>query len=263
MGSSTQSTIEVPTELVLVVDDEPAVRETIAFNLKREGLTVAQASTGAEALALATSLDPDAIVLDVMLPEMTGYEVCRAVRERSAVPILMLSARGEEIDRIVGLDIGADDYLTKPFAMRELVARVRAMLRRGRMVKALAARPAPEAVESEPIAALTDSVLAMPSPGAFGTVEIDHPRRLARVRGEEVSLTSKEFDLLAYLVKHPGIVLSRQALLREVWGYHHPVDTRTVDVHIRWLRQKIETFPSEPTMIVTVRGHGYRFSGDV
>lgn len=267
LGSETQTNIDASPELVLVVDDEPTVRETIAFNLKREGLTVAQASTGAEGLALAISLNPDVIVLDVMLPEMTGYEVCRAVRERSAVPILMLSARGEEIDRIVGLDIGADDYLVKPFAMRELVARVRAMLRRGRMVKALAVRSQPERVEPESSANTADS----PAEAATGDrdnahvsgpVEIDHPRRLVRVRGEEVALTSKEFDLLAYLVRHPGIVLSRQALLREVWGYHHPVDTRTVDVHIRWLRQKIEISPSEPIMIVTVRGHGYRYSGD-
>ncbi|MGN6030468.1 MAG: winged helix-turn-helix domain-containing protein [Thermomicrobiales bacterium] len=252
--------------LVLVVDDEMAVRETIAFNLKREGLEVAQAMTGTEALAMARQLDPDVIVLDVMLPEMTGYEVCRAVREFSAVPILLLSARGEEIDRVVGLEIGADDYLTKPFAMRELVARVRAMLRRTRMVKALATRAddpaAPEVVDGAAMTAIADLPASDARPAASaGPVEIDHPRRVARVRGTEVTLTSKEFDLLAYLVRHPGIVLSREALLREVWGYQHRVDTRTVDVHIRWLRQKIEEYPSEPVLIMTVRGHGYRFVG--
>ncbi|HWK80975.1 MAG TPA: response regulator transcription factor [Thermomicrobiales bacterium] len=260
-GSSTHQA-----NLVLVVDDEMAVRETVAFNLKREGLEVAQAMTGTEAVALAKQLDPDVIVLDVMLPEMTGYEVCRAVREFSAVPILLLSARGEEIDRVVGLEIGADDYLTKPFAMRELVARVRAMLRRTRMVKALAARADDPGMADVAPAAATVAGTETPAPDArpaeaTGPVEIDHPRRVVRVRGEEVTLTSKEFDLLAYLVKHPGIVLSREALLREVWGYHHRVDTRTVDVHIRWLRQKIEEYPSEPVLIMTVRGHGYRFVG--
>ena len=188
MDSQTLPTTELPNELVLVVDDELSVRETIAFNLRREGLRVAQAATGSQALALATDLDPDAIVLDVMLPEMTGYEVCRAVRERSAVPILMLFARGEEIDRIVGLDIGADDYLTKPFAMRELIARVRAMLRRGRMVKALAARSAPEpaapddAESGSGVEAPRAEETEVPS---VGPIEIDHPRRQVLVRGED------------------------------------------------------------------------------
>ena len=254
-------------DLVLVVDDEMAVRETIAFNLRREGLEVAQATTGSEALAKARELDPDAIVLDVMLPEMTGYEVCRSVREFSAVPILLLSARGEEIDRVVGLEIGADDYLTKPFAMRELVARVRAMLRRNRMVKDMAVRAgerdSPDSTlgtTPPPVRGTTATADARQSQ-VVGPIEIDHPRRAVRVRGQDVTLTSKEFDLLAYLVKHPGIVLSRDALLREVWGYQHRVDTRTVDVHIRWLRQKIEEYPSEPVLIMTVRGHGYRFVG--
>ena len=269
LAGSPDSSPSRQVELVLVVDDEMAVRETIAFNLRREGLDVAQATTGSEALALARQLDPDVIVLDVMLPEMTGYEVCRAVREHSAVPILLLSARGEEIDRVVGLEIGADDYLTKPFAMRELVARVRAMLRRNRMVKELAVR-AGDAVSSEgaPSGTAAPERVEAPGPGSeaqapqvVGPIEIDHPRRAVRVRGKDVTLTSKEFDLLAYLVKHPGIVLSRDALLREVWGYQHRVDTRTVDVHIRWLRQKIEEYPSEPVLIMTVRGHGYRFAG--
>ncbi|MGC4190342.1 MAG: response regulator transcription factor [Thermomicrobiales bacterium] len=248
-----------------MVDDELAVRETIAFNLRREGLEVVQAQTGSEALALARSLAPDAIVLDVMLPEMTGYEVCRSVREFSTVPILLLSARGEEIDRVVGLDIGADDYLTKPFAMRELVARVRAMLRRTRMVQALADQSGePSAPEGERPGVVERDGPRVPAPVASavqqaGPIEIDHPRRVVRVRGSDVTLTSKEFDLLAYLMKHAGIVLSREALLREVWGYQHRVDTRTVDVHIRWLRQKIEEYPSEPVLIMTVRGHGYRF----
>ena len=253
-------------DLVLVVDDEPAVRETIAFNLRREGLAVAVAESGSEALVLARQLDPAVIVLDVMLPEMTGYEVCQAVRATSAVPILFLSARGEEIDRVVGLEIGADDYLTKPFAMRELVARVRAMLRRNRMMRAMIDAPSepapssPDAVASAPQTAPARDA-TIPAPSTVGPIEIDLPRRAVRVRGTGVALTSREFDLLAYLVRHPGIVLSRDALLREVWGYQYRIDTRTVDVHIRSLRQKIEEHPAEPSLILTVRGHGYRFDG--
>ncbi len=249
--------------LVLVVDDEPTVRETIAINLRREGLEIALASSGPEAVAQSRNLSPDLIVLDVMLPGMDGFEVCRVIREQSTVPILLLSARSEEIDRVVGLEIGADDYLTKPFAMRELVARVRAMLRRSRMQA-----PAPAAVAEPPSAATNPSSedgkkdsppLSVSGGFVAGDITIDVPRRQVQAAGESLALTSKEFDLLLYLVRHPGIVLSRDALLREVWGYNYPVDTRTIDVHIRWLRQKIERDASAPARIITVRGHGYRF----
>ncbi len=250
--------------LVLVVDDEPTVRETIAINLRREGLEVAFASSGTEAVEQARRLTPDLIVLDVMLPGMDGFEVCRVVREQSTVPILLLSARAEEIDRVVGLEIGADDYLTKPFAMRELVARVRAMLRRSRMQAPLVSPPSPElpSVFSEPFkAAVGGDSVPVNTSGCIiaGGISIDVPRRQVHSAGESLSLTSKEFDLLLYFVRHPGIVLSRDALLREVWGYNYPVDTRTIDVHIRWLRQKIEVDASAPLRIITVRGHGYRF----
>ncbi len=249
---------------VLVVDDEPNVRETVAINLRREGLEVEFASDGLEAIEKARSSKPDVVVLDIMLPGIDGFQVCRTIREESTVPILLLSARGEEIDRVVGLELGADDFLAKPFAMRELVARVRAMLRRAKMVGS--------AGEHDPDANHSDGALV--SQGATsitgrkqrdsgsiesGDVSIDFPRRHASVGGEPLDLKPKEFDLLAYFVRQPGIVLTREALLREVWGYNYPVDTRTVDVHVRWLRQKIEENPSQPIRIVTVRGHGYRF----
>ncbi|MDQ3539363.1 MAG: response regulator transcription factor [Chloroflexota bacterium] len=249
---------------ILIVDDEPNVRDTVAFNLQREGLEVSFASDGVAAIDLARSLQPDVVVLDIMLPGIDGFQVCRTIREESTVPILLLSARGEEIDRVVGLELGADDFLAKPFAMRELVARVRAMLRRARMVtpgregRVAAGTVAPHQPLSP--AAIPEHLPAIGEQTVrAGDVTIDMPRRQVRVAGLQLELKSKEFDLLVYFTRHPGIVLTREALLREVWGYLHPVDTRTVDVHVRWLRQKIEHDPAEPLRIVTVRGHGYRF----
>jgi DNA-binding response OmpR family regulator len=189
---------------------------------------------------------PDAMVLDIMMPGMDGFEVCRRVRDVSTIPILLLSARGEEVDRVVGLEMGADDYLTKPFAMRELVARVRAMLRRVRMTAA------------DPQPGLGSTAVHKEEVVRAGDIEIDVPRRRATVNRATISLKPKEFDLLLYFARHPGIVLHRDALIREVWGYEFPIDTRMVDVHVRWLRQKIETDPSLPLRIETVRGHGYR-----
>ncbi len=230
---------------ILIVDDEATVREMVGFNLRADGHEVTFAGDGNEALAVARDTQPDLIVLDVMLPGRDGFDVCRTLRNESNVPILLLSARGEEVDRVVGLEIGADDYLSKPFAMRELVARVRAMLRRQRMSR-----------EAEPV---ND---AGPSPSTrslvVGDVTVDVARHEAFVAGNPVRLTAKEFALLEYLARHPGIVLSRDALLREVWGYDFPVGTRTIDVHIGWLRQKLEDDPARPKRILTVRGHGYR-----
>ena len=236
---------------VLVVDDEPNIRDAVAFNLRREGIAVSLAADGLEAVEQVRMLQPDLVVLDVMLPGMDGFEVCRRIREESTVPILVLSARGEEIDRIVGLELGADDYLVKPFAMRELVARVRAMLRRARM----------DGHGANGAASAAPQPASVPGSRAIhaGDLEIDAARRQARLAGQELALKPKEFDLLLYFARHPGVVLSRDALLREVWGYDYPVDTRTVDVHIRWLRQKIERDSAEPERILTVRGHGYRF----
>lgn len=235
---------------VLVVDDEPNIREMIAINLQREGLEVAFAEDGLGAVDTARAYQPDLIVLDIMMPGMDGFDVCRTIRQESTVPILLLSARGEEIDRIVGLELGADDFLVKPFAMRELVAHVRAMLRRSRM----SGSPPADAAGRPPG--------NQPDQGKLiraGDVEIDIARRSVTLGGVLLTLKPKEFDLLLYFARHPGIVLSRDALLREVWGYDYPVDTRTVDVHVRWLRQKIETEPSVPIRIETMRGHGYRF----
>ncbi|CAA9581470.1 MAG: Phosphate regulon transcriptional regulatory protein PhoB (SphR) [uncultured Thermomicrobiales bacterium] len=251
-------------KLILIVDDEPIVRETVAINLRREGLKVVFASDGLEAIETARSANPDVVVLDIMLPGMDGFEVCRTIREESTVPIILLSARGEEIDRVVGLELGADDFLVKPFAMRELVARVRAMLRRAKMVTA-AGEPASATVEPARRPGAPVAGRAQLDSGRIesGDVAIDVPRRRASVAGEMLDLKPKEFDLLAYFVRQPEIVLTREALLREVWGYAYHVDTRTVDVHVRWLRQKIEDDPAQPRRIVTVRGHGYRFVSHV
>ena len=233
--------------LVLVVDDEPSLRDAIAYSLKREGWRVELASDGLEALRLNGVLQPDLIVLDVMLPGLDGIQVCRAVRAKSDVPVLFLSAKGEDVDRILGLEIGGDDYLTKPFVMRELVARVRANLRRSQ--RAPAARPEP----LMPAAPLSET-------RRIGPLEIDPTAHTRRVDGALVALKPKEFDLLLYLMERPNVTLSREALLRHVWKYEHSVDTRTVDVHVRGLRQKIEADPSNPALIETVRGYGYRLT---
>jgi two-component system alkaline phosphatase synthesis response regulator PhoP len=240
---------------ILLVDDEPSLLDAVGYSLRREGYQVATAMDGREALTVARATRPDLVILDVMLPGLDGLHVCRTLRTESTVPILLLSARGEEIDRIVGLELGADDYLAKPFAMRELLARVRAMLRRVRMT-------APVAAASTFGSTAGTALDERQPPVVAGDLVVDGARRQASLAGESISLKPKEFDLLAYLVRHPGIVHSRDALLRRVWGYDHPVDTRTVDVHIRWLRQKIETEPSQPRRIETVRGHGYRFVAD-
>ena len=234
--------------LVLVVDDEPALQETIAYSLRREGWRVQVASDGIEAMRLSRELDPDLIVLDVMLPGMDGIQVCRSIRSYSNVPVLFLSARGEDVDRILGLEIGGDDYLTKPFVMRELVARVRANLRRSQRQ--------PVAPTLPPI---QDPVVAS-EVRRLGRIEVDPAAHTVRIGGESVSLKPKEFDLLLYLIEHPNVTVSREALLRNVWKYEHAVDTRTVDVHVRGLRQKIEPDAANPSYLVTVRGYGYRLA---
>jgi two-component system alkaline phosphatase synthesis response regulator PhoP len=250
-----------PVARILLVDDEPALLDAVGYTLRREGYTVDLIANGADALAVARSARPDLVVLDVMLPGMDGLQVCRALRAESTVPILLLSARGEEVDRVLGLELGADDYLTKPFAMRELLARVRAMLRRAGMAPSAGSGrdedgAGPE-VSAQPTAASGRRAVLI-----AGDLAIDPASRRATLRGEPLTLKPKEFDLLHYLARHPGIVLSRDALLRRVWGYDYPVDTRTVDVHVRWLRQKIEDDPARPRRIETVRGFGYRFAAD-
>lgn len=227
--------------VVLVVDDEPTIRETIAYTLRREGFAVETAAEGTRALAIARERMPDLIVLDVMLPGMDGLQVCRVLRHESAVPIIMLSARGEEVDRVVGLEIGADDYLTKPFAMRELVARIKAQLRRVHLETERAAKSD----------AVSDEI-------QIGDLRIDQSSHRVTVAGQELALKPMEYELLVYLARNPDRLFSRAQLLRNVWGYEVPVETRTVDVHIRWLRMKLGKFGGGVPTIETTRGVGYR-----
>ncbi len=242
---------------VLIVDDEPTLRDTLSFYLRREGFEVKAVEDGAAALVAARSDQPDLIVLDIMLPKLDGFQVCRTIRAESTVPILLLSARGEEFDRVLGLELGADDYLSKPFAFRELVARIRAMLRRAQMPgRSLGS------AEPEPVAIPAALARDADRPVSVGDISIDPLRRQATRSGAPLVLKPKEFDLLLHFARMPAIVHSRETLLRDVWGYDYPIDTRTVDVHIRWLRQKIEQDADAPQRIETVRGHGYRFVYD-
>ncbi|WXJ93650.1 Alkaline phosphatase synthesis transcriptional regulatory protein PhoP [Neomoorella carbonis] len=221
---------------VLIVDDEPAILELVSFNLQQAGFTTVTASDGAEALQKAATEKPDLIILDVMLPKVDGFEVCRSLRARGNTPILMLTARREEIDRVLGLELGADDYLTKPFSPRELVARVRAILRR--------------AAENQ---RQPDEILTI------GDVVINPASHVVTVKGKPVDLTLKEYQLLHLLAENRGRVFSREALLERLWEGEYYGDTRTIDVHIRHLREKIEENPSNPQYIITVRGVGYKF----
>lgn len=236
-------------EKILVVEDELTLQETLAYNLKRQGYEVTTAGDGASALDLARTLHPDLIILDIMLPGIDGYEVCRILRQEMNTPMLMLTARDDEIDRVVGLEVGADDYMTKPFSMRELLARVKAMLRRVRMMREEinASTAAPSAVTAETI--------------VFGNLTLDLTRREVRLAEQPLALKPKEFELLLFLAQHRGQALSREFILERVWDWNYIGDSRTVDVHIRWLREKIEQDPSSPNRIVTVRGAGYRFEG--
>ncbi|MCP4426995.1 MAG: response regulator transcription factor [Chloroflexi bacterium] len=237
---------------VLVVEDDVTLQETLTYNLIRQGYETLQTENGRAALKLAREQKPDLIILDVMLPGMDGFEVCRIVRKEFSVPVLMLTARAEEIDKIVGLEMGADDYLTKPFSMRELLARVKALLRRVALDR--------EEVASEQSGDFTirQSQTAVLT---FGNLDIDDGRREVRVDGKPVRLKPKEFDLLLFLARHRGIALSRDLLLERVWGWSYDGNSRTVDVHMRWLREKIEPDPGQASRIVTVRGVGYRFEG--
>jgi DNA-binding response OmpR family regulator len=234
-------------ESILVVEDEPALRDTLSYNLKKDGFAVEAVGDGRSALETARRLKPDLIVLDLMLPEIDGFEVCRILRQEMITPILMLTARDDEIDRVVGLEVGADDYLTKPFSMRELMARVKAQLRRSRLLKEELDRVS---VEEKPQDKLT-----------FGNLVVNRTRREMTLDGEPLSLKPQEYDLLLFFAEHKGQMLSREFILERVWGWDFIGDSRTVDVHVRWLRQKIEDEPGKPTRIVTVRGGGYRFEG--
>ncbi len=218
---------------ILVVEDETTLRETLAYNLKREGYDIVSTGDGSEALELARENEFDLIVLDVMLPTLDGLSIVRILRKEQRTPIILLTARSGEVDRIMGLETGADDYVVKPFSLGELLARVRAVLRR--------------------------SVPETTTRLEAGDLSLDLIGRKAYQGEQELRLSHKEFDLLAALIRNTGTALSRERLLQQVWGYDYPGDTRTVDVHIRWLREKIEDDAAEPKRIVTVRGVGYRF----
>jgi two-component system response regulator RegX3 len=227
---------EQPT--VFVVEDEESFVDALTVGLKREGFRVQVARDGAEALALFDAVRPDLVLLDVMLPKVSGIDVCREIRTKSRVPIIMVTAKSSEIDTVVGLEVGADDYVSKPYRLRELVARMRAVLRR---------------VPVSDDGTLSAEVLEI------GDVRLDAARHEVRVRGAEVSLPLKEFELLEILLENAGRVLTRDTLIDRVWGPHYVGDTKTLDVHVKRLRSKIEEDPSHPTRITTIRGLGYRY----
>ncbi|QRN82893.1 response regulator transcription factor [Chloroflexota bacterium] len=236
-------------EKILVVDDEISLQETVAYNLKKQGYEVRTTGNGAEALDLAREIKPDLIILDVMLPGLDGFEICRILRKEMTTPVLMLTARDDEIDRVVGLEVGADDYMAKPFSMRELIARVKAMLRRVRLIREEVNTG--EGGEGKPKQEIME----------FDNLKIDMTRREITVDDEVVAFKPKEYELLTFLAQHQGQVLSREFILERVWGWDFIGDSRTVDVHVRWLREKIEPDPANPRRIITVRGAGYRFEG--
>ena len=233
---------------ILVVEDDLSLQETLAYNLKRHEYTVETVGDGRSAIEAARRLHPnlDLILLDLMLPKVDGFEVCKTLRQEMDIPIIMLTARADEIDRVLGLEIGADDYIAKPFSMRELLARVKAHLRRERLIR--------EKIEQEPIVKTHQLLI-------YGNLVIDLTRYELLVDAKPVQLKPKELELLIFLARHQGQALSREVLLERVWNWEYSGNTRTVDVHIRWLREKIEIDPANPLRIVTVRGSGYRFEG--
>ncbi|GBL21353.1 sensory transduction protein regX3 [Acidimicrobiaceae bacterium] len=225
---------------ILVVDDEESFIEALQVGLKREGFRVEVARDGAEALAVFDAVRPDAVLLDVMLPKISGTDVCREIRKKSTVPIIMVSAKGAEIDTVVGLEVGADDYIVKPYRLRELVARLRAALRRG---------------------ALSSTMEEVTGVGtvAIGGVSIDPEQHIVTIRGDVTKLPLKEFELLYILMSNAGRVLTRETLIDRVWGADYFGDTKTLDVHVKRLRAKIEKEPSDPQLVVTIRGLGYKY----
>ncbi len=231
-----------PSTSVLVVEDEDSFVDALTLGLTREGFTVSVARDGAEALDMFDDVQPDLVLLDVMLPKVSGLDVCRELRTRSSVPIIMVTAKGAEIDTVVGLEVGADDYVTKPYRLRELVARMRAVLRR---------RSTEEAPVGPPV--LLDEVVEV------GDVRVDHERHEVFIRGAETRLPLKEFELLALLLENAGRVLTRETLIDRVWGADYVGDTKTLDVHIKRLRSKVEPDPAAPSRIVTIRGLGYKY----
>jgi DNA-binding response OmpR family regulator len=225
---------------ILLVDDEQSIQTLLSYPLRKEGYQVVQATDGRQALERFDEEQFDLVVLDLMLPKIDGLEVCRRLRTRSSVPIIMLTAKSEEIDKVVGLELGADDYITKPFSLREFSSRIKAALRRVEMT-----RPVETAPDEAPL--------------EVGQLRIDFPKRTVRVRGDDAQLTYVEFEILSVLARSPGRVFTRDMLLARIWGDSAYRDPRTIDVHIRHLREKIERDPKEPDYLFTVRGVGYRF----
>ena len=231
---------------ILVVDDDKNVLEVIKYNLANDGYAVVLAETGTQAIEMARREKPDLIILDVMLPGIDGFEVCRILRKEMSVPILILSAKTDEIDKVVGLELGADDYISKPFSVRELMARVRATIRRGQFTEQQSSAKTLE--ETKPRTILKGHDLV-----------VDTVRHQVTLKGAPLNLTPKEFELLSFLMQGKGQVFSREQLMEKVWGYTFDGSKRTVDVHMRWLRQKIEDNPETPKFLVTVIGFGYKF----
>jgi DNA-binding response OmpR family regulator len=225
--------------MILLVDDEPLITDSLTYSLQREGFDVKAVQDGNTALQAAAEIRPDLIVLDLMLPDISGLEVCRRLRASTTIPVIMLTARGEEIDRVLGLEVGADDYLAKPFSFRELLARVRANLRRVEL----------------------DRQQTQLQPVSLRALSLDPVARRVFRGEQELQLSAREFDLLSVLMKNAGRAMSREELLSQVWGEEWIGDPRTLDVHVRWLRMKVEEDPASPTYIQTVRGYGYRFAG--
>ncbi len=246
--SGTDSSAEAERLTVLVIEDEEAFIDALTIGLPKEGFTVEVARDGAEALAKFDAVNPDLVLLDLMLPRVSGLDVCREIRTKSQVPIIMVTAKSAEVDTVVGLEMGADDYVTKPYRIRELVARMRALVRRSQQA----------AIEAAPPAADESGESAV----VVGELSIDPDRHEVSVRGEQIDLPLKEFSLLSYLMSNAGRVMTRDMLIDRVWGEDYVGDTKTLDVHIKRLRSKIELDPSNPALIVTIRGLGYKFQRD-
>ncbi len=235
-------------ERVLVVEDDINLQETLAYNLQHQGYEVETSGNGNEAVAMALDRPPDLILLDIMLPGIDGFEVCRIIRQELTVPIIFLTARDDEIDRVVGLEIGGDDYISKPFSMRELMVRIKVRLRTNRLLR-----------ENSGWQKSQDMVKDSDEIRSFGNIQINRKRREVILNGIPLVLKPKEYYLLLFLLQNRGRAISREQILKQVWGYSFDGDIRTVDVHIRWIREKIEEDPSKPHRIVTLRGVGYRF----
>lgn len=238
---------------ILVVEDDKTLLEMLEYNLDKQGYQVITTENGRTALTLARTQKPDMVILDVMLPGLDGFEICRILRKEYSTPILMLTAKTEEVDKIVGLEMGADDYLTKPFSMRELLARVKALLRRVELIR--------EELSSDSILQGTTTADNLDALMVYNNLIIDQNRREVRLDENVLKLKPKEYELLLFLARHQGIALSRDLILERVWGWTYDGNSRTVDVHVRWLREKIEADPASAKRIVTVRGIGYRFDG--